>query len=213
MVNNMRELIITGKSVDEALFNGLRELGLTIEDIEYSVLEEASKGFLGIGSKDATIKIVEVKSIEKEAAKFLTELFSKMDANIDFTIEKTREDVDQLNIALRGKDAGILIGKRGQTLDSIQYLVSLYINKNDKENGYTRVLLDIDGYRQKREEVLISLAEKMAEKARRTDHKVKLEPMNPQERRIIHTALQSHTDVFTYSEGDDPYRCIVIEVK
>lgn len=211
----MKELISTGKTVDEALLNGLREMGLTIDDVNYVTLEEGSKGFLGFGSKEAKVKIIEKKSKERDASKFLTELFEKLDVKIDFTIRKTRDDVDQLNIDLKGKDAGLLIGKRGQTLDSIQYLLSLVINnsKDDEDSEYTRVMLDIDGYRAKREEVLKRLAMKLADKAKKTGRKVVLEPMNPQERRIIHTTLQNHPYVYTYSEGEDPYRNIIIDIK
>ncbi len=212
----MKEITVTGKTVDEALYNALQDLGREFHEVDFKILQEGSKGFLGLGSKEAKILVWEKDSKERQARQFLTDLFQKFEINVDMNIEKTKEDVDQLNINLKGKDVGLLIGKRGQTLDAIQYLASLVVNKTNeetKDDGYTRVILDIDGYRKKREEVLINLAKHLADKAKRTGRKVILEPMNPQERRIIHTALQDHPDVYTYSEGDDPYRNVVIDLK
>jgi len=210
----MKELISKAKTVDEALLTGLRTMGLSIDDVTYEVLEEGSKGFLGLGAKDAVVRIVEKESKEREAKAFLTGMLERLGVKVNITMESTMEDVKQIKIKLHGKDAGLLIGKRGQTLDSIQYLVSLVVNrKGGPDTEYTRVILDIDGYRAKREDVLIKLANRLADKAVRTGRRVTLEPMNPQERRIIHTTLQDHAKVYTYSEGEDPYRNIIIDLK
>ena len=192
----MKELISKAKTVDEALLTGLRTMGLSIDDVTYEVLEEGSKGFLGLGAKDAVVRIVEKESKEREAKAFLTGMLERLGVKVNITMESTMEDVKQIKIKLHGKDAGLLIGKRGQTLDSIQYLVSLVVNrKGGPDTEYTRVILDIDGYRAKREDVLIKLANRLADKAVRTGRRVTLEPMNPQERRIIHTTLQDHAKV------------------
>ena len=123
-----------------------------------------------------------------------------------------KEENDVVNINLCGDKMGLVIGYRGETLDSLQYLVSLVINKNH-ENPYKRVVLDAENYRSKREETLIRVAQKTAYKVRKSKRPYKLEPMNPYERRIIHSALQEYNDINTYSEGEEPFRRIVISLK
>lgn len=208
----MRYVIKQSRTVEDAIKDALLELEVSEEDVEVEVLEEASKGLFGlIGSKEAKVKVVVVNDEINIAKKFLDKIFTSMIIKADSDIRK--EDgvlyVDINNVD--PTDKGIIIGKRGNTLDSIQYLLSLAINKGKED--YIRVSLDIEDYRKKREETLVRLAEKMAEKAKYTKRPVKLEPMNPFERRIIHSALQKYNGVTTYSEGNEPFRRVVIQAK
>ena len=148
--------------------------------------------------------------MKASASKFLDGVFKAMELPVDITMEYHRE-TGSLDIDFSGADMGILIGKRGQTLDSLQYLVSLVVNKDQKE--YVRVKLDTEDYRKRRKETLENLAKNIAYKVRRTRKPVSLEPMNPYERRIIHSALQGNKYVETYSEGNEPYRHVVIALK
>lgn len=208
----MKFVVKSSKTVEEALKEALEELKATEKEVEYEVIEEPSKGLFGlIGAKEAKVKVVLKNDPEEVAEKFLDGVLKGMGiiALHDITVDDDIMKVDINNIS--STDMGILIGKRGNTLDSIQYLLSLAVNKN-KEN-YLKVILDAEGYRAKREETLIKLANKMAEKALHTKRPVKLEPMNPYERRIIHSALQNFDGVNTYSEGNEPYRRVVIVSK
>ncbi|MCA0384973.1 MAG: protein jag [Firmicutes bacterium] len=195
----------SGKSVEEALRLALIELEATREQVEIEVLEEGSKGFLGLGAKETRIKVSKKNSVIDIAKYFLMSVLKEM--NIQADIEAELAD-DVLNISMAGDDMAILIGKRGQTLDSLQYLVSLVVNKD--RDHYLRVVLDTENYRAKRKETLEALAEKLAAKVRKSRKNVILEPMNPYERRIIHSALQNNPNVSTKSEGDEPYRKVVI---
>lgn len=208
----MRYVIKQSKTVDDAIKEALLELEVSKEDVEIEVLEEASKGIFGIiGTKEAKVKVTIVNDTVTKSKEFLDKIFTTMNIKVDTEIRK-EEDVVYVEILnVDSSDKGIIIGKRGNTLDSIQYLLTLVLNK-DKEK-YTRVAMDIEDYRMKREKTLIKLAERMAEKARYSHRLVKLEPMNPSERRIIHSALQKQSDITTYSEGDDPYRRVVIQAK
>lgn len=208
----MKFVVKTAKTVEEALQEALVELKATEKDVEYEVIEEASKGLFGlIGTKEAKIKVVLKNDPEEKADKFLDGILKGMGiiALHDITIEDDIMRIEINNIS--SSDMGILIGKRGNTLDSIQYLLSLAINK--ERDNYLKVILDAEGYRAKREETLKRLANKMAEKAKYSKRPVKLEPMNPYERRIIHSALQEFEGVSTYSEGNEPYRRVVIVTK
>jgi spoIIIJ-associated protein len=208
----MRYVIKQSKTVEEAIKDALLELEVSEEDVEIEVIEEASKGLFGIiGTKEAKVKVVVVNDPINKSKEFLDRIFASMSIKADIKIRKEDDvlHVDILNV--NSSDKGIIIGKRGNTLDSIQYLLTLALNKNKEK--YTRVVLDIEDYRMKREETLIRLAERMAEKAKYTHRLVKLEPMNPSERRIIHSALQNHNGITTYSEGDEPYRRVVIQTK
>ncbi|NLM04003.1 MAG: protein jag [Clostridiales bacterium] len=199
----------TGKTIEEAIENGLSELNKTKDEVDIDIIEIPSKGFLGfIGTKLAKVRISIVDNPEEGAVTFLNDLFREMDLEVKIHTE-LNEDI--LNINLEGDNMGVVIGRRGQTLDSIQYLVSLVVNKNRKK--YIRVILDTENYRQKREETLIRLANKMAKKVRKTDKKLVLEPMNPYERRVIHSTLQGNAYVQTYSEGEEPYRKVAIMPK
>ncbi len=195
----------SGKSVEEALRLALIELDASREQVEIEVLDEGSKGFLGIGAKETRIRVSKKNSVTDVAHTFLSSLLKEM--NIPAEIEITLAQ-DALNINIIGEDMAILIGKRGQTLDSLQYLVSLVVNK--ERDDYMRVVLDTENYRAKRKETLEGLAEKLASKVKKSRKNVILEPMNPYERRIIHSALQNNPNVSTKSEGDEPYRKVVI---
>lgn len=208
----MKFVIKSAKTVEEALRAALQELEVKEEEVEVEIIDEASKGLFGlIGAKEAKIKVI-VKNDPIEAAdNFISDLLKSMgiEASKDIRKEESTLYVDIKDI--NPTDMGILIGKRGNTLDSVQYLLSLAINKG-REN-YLKVVLDTEGYRKKREETLIRLANKMAEKAKYSRRPVKLEPMNPYERRVIHSSLQGFTGISTYSEGDEPYRRVVIVAK
>jgi len=205
----------SGKTVSDALSVALKELNVTEDKITYEVLEEGSKGLLGlIGTRPAVIKVTVKtpepvkKDIQVEAKDFLTGVLDSMEILAE--IETKLED-NILKVNLTGPKMGLIIGYRGETLDSLQYLTSLVINKR-RDGEYVRVVLDTEGYRQKREETLERLAEKTAYKVKKYGRAMKLEPMNPYERRIIHSKLQEDTKVKTFSVGDEPFRRVVIEL-
>lgn len=244
-----------GTDIDTAVELALADLKLTIDEVDVTVLEEPSRGFFGIGSKLALVRVEkkktqevkepekkEKKTVEKaekaqtqktatpkkeeikkeievkeenlvpcedhEALRFLKEVIKEMGLDLDITAKKGE---NSLYLDIQGKDSGTIIGKRGQTLDAIQYLTSLVANKESDE--YTRVVVDAENYRAKREKTLEALANRLANKVVKTKRSVKLEPMNPYERKVIHAALHDHPKVVTRSEGQDPYRRVVIELK
>ncbi|MEE0945114.1 MAG: RNA-binding cell elongation regulator Jag/EloR [Clostridia bacterium] len=198
----------TAKSIDEAKELLLAELGLSENEVEFTVVEEGTKGFLGLGAKEAVVA-AEVKDVVSSVAKkFLTNLFETMNLNVEV---KTDLNENMLNIELVGDNLGIVIGKRGDTLDSIQYLTSLVVNS--MTDDYIKVTIDAENYRQKRHDSLIALSERLAQKVAKTGRKHTLEPMNPYERRIIHANLQSNDKVTTFSVGEEPYRKVVISPK
>ena len=204
---------ISAKTVDDAITEACQKFEVTSDKIEYEVLEEGSSGFLGFNAKPAVInarvKEEEAKADDK-AKSFLSDVFKSM--NLAVVIDTKYNDVDNtLDIDLSGDDMGILIGKRGQTLDSLQYLVSLVVNKGDGE--YIRVKVDTENYRQRRKDTLENLAKNISFKVKRTKRTVSLEPMNPYERRIIHSALQNDKYVTTHSEGEEPFRRVVVTLK
>lgn len=201
---------ITAKTVDEALTNAMLELGTTIDNMEYEIIEKETNGFLGIFGKPAKIRARIKKTTENTAKKFLDDIFQAMGINAATEVVFDQEN-STVEINIDGDEMGVLIGKRGQTLDSLQYLVSLVINKNSE--NYIKVKLDTENYRERRKETLENLAKNIAYKVKRTRKPVSLEPMNPYERRIIHSALQNDRYVETYSEGEEPYRKVVINVK
>lgn len=241
-----------GKSVDEAIFNGLNQLGLGIDEVEIEILHEGGKGFFGIG-KSALVRLTkkseETLKAEEEAFReahmnekpkeersgarrerseikedlpkkeiipgdtpaevFLNELIKKMGLNAVAGI--TERDGKTVNIEIAGDDTAVLIGRRGDTLDAIQYLTGLVVNKGSDD--YTKIMVDAENYRRKREITLEKLARRLANNVIKSGKPIKLEPMNPYERRILHAALQSNPKVETYSEGVDPKRCVVIRKK
>lgn len=199
----------TGKTVDEAVNAALAELKISKEDAEIEIIEEGSRGFLGVfGAKDTVVKVKKKFNPEKTAKDFLKEMFIAMGLIVNVETSLTDK---HLEIKISGDDMGIIIGKRGQTLDAIQYLVNLVVNKGTAP--YISVTLDTENYRERRKETLETLAHNLARKVKHTGKNVVLEPMNPYERRIIHSSLQNDRYVTTYSEGEEPHRNVVIALK
>ena len=209
----MEYIEVSAKTVSDAITEACQKLSVTSDMLDYEVIEEGSAGFLGIGSKPAVIKAgvkVTELSVEDTAKTFLRDVFEAMKLEVVVNI-KYDEAERNMDIDLSGDDMGVLIGKRGQTLDSLQYLVSLVVNK-DEEN-YIRVKVDTENYRERRKETLENLAKNIAYKVKRTKKSVSLEPMNPYERRIIHSALQNDKYVSTHSEGEEPFRRVIVTLK
>lgn len=202
-------LEFTAKTVDEALTEALIKLETTSDQIEYEVLEKESNGILGLFSKPAKIRVCKKESVQDIVKNFLTELFNKMEIQVE-VIMNYNEEESVINVELKGNEMGLLIGKRGQTLDSIQYLTSLVANKNlDK---YVKIKMDTENYRNRRKETIENLAKNIASKVKKTRKPAYLEPMNPYERRLIHAALQNDKYVETHSEGEEPFRKVVINI-
>lgn len=208
-------IVKSAKTIDEAISLGLKELDVDREQVTVDVLEEPTKRFFGLlGNTQAKVRleeIIKIKSPEAIAEDFLKSVFKKMNIESNLKIDSKKNDLFINIIDIDNKDKGILIGKRGNTLDSLQYLTSLVVNKESEK--FVRVILDAGNYREKREDTLRSLAKKMAEKSKYTNKPVRLEPMSAYERRIIHSALQRQKDINTFSEGREPFRRIVIENK
>ena len=205
-----KKIKIKSKSQEEAVKKALLDLNVSEEDIEGVKLEAQRKGFLGfIGSKEGLYEITVIERETDVAKSFIETLLKNAKVNAD--VEVKQED-NLIKVNIKGDEAACLIGRRGDTLDSIQFLTGLALNKINKDS-HTRVLVDIENYREKREESLIRYANKMAREVAKTKKTKKLDYMNPYERRIIHSALQNDRYVITYSEGTDPYRRLVIEYK
>ena len=200
----------TAKTVDEALTHAMLDLKTTEDNLEIEIIEEESSGFLGLFGKPAIIRVREKTLVDDIGKDFLERLLDKMGVEAE-VISTFDEENNLVDMNIKGEDMGIVIGKRGTTLDAIQYLTSLVINKNSE--NYTKVKLDTENYRSRRKETLENLARNIASKVKRTRKSVTLEPMNPYERRIIHSALQSDKNIDTFSVGDDPYRKVVISNK
>ena len=207
----MEYIEVSAKTVEDALTDASVQLGITSDQLEYEIVEKGSNGFLGlIGSKNATIRVKVKSSVEDEVKEFLTSVFNAMKMQVEIEINKN-EDERFLDVELKGDDMGVLIGKRGQTLDSLQYLTSLAINKHS--DVYYKVKIDTEDYRKRRRDTLENLARNIAYKVKRTKRPVSLEPMNPFERRVIHSALQNDRYVTTHSEGEEPFRHVVVTLK
>lgn len=200
----------SGKTIDEAVEEALKELGTTKENVEIEVINEGKRGILGLGAENAVVRVKMEQSPLQKAEAYIKTIMESF--GIDAELKGSYED-ETVNIEIIGdsEEVGKVIGRRGDTLDSLQYLTSLVVNKG--EENYIRVTIDTENYRGKREETLIKLAKRMAGIVERTRKSVTLEPMNPNERRIIHSALQNYRNVTTYSTGKDPNRCIVITTK
>ncbi len=212
------------KTVEEAVTAATVAMGITSDELDYEVIEKGSTGFLGLGAKPAIIKArkKEEEVVVKQASsadttglvektkEYLDSLFKAMDIETEVTIDFDEEN-NNMDINLEGSEMGILIGKRGQTLDALQYLISLFVNKESE--AYVRVKLDTENYRARRKDTLENLAKNIAFKVKRSRRSVTLEPMNPYERRIIHSALQNDKYVATRSEGEEPYRKVVVYLK
>ena len=202
-----------GKNVDDAITNACQELGITSDKLDYEVVEEGGSGFLGLGKKAAVIKARKKGDVDEIAADFLNKVFDAMELTVKLDVNVEDQDNEQtINIDIAGDDMGVLIGKRGQTLDSLQYLTSLIVNK-ESDDKFSRVRLDTENYRERRQQTLENLAKNIAKKVKRIKKPVALEPMNPYERRIIHSALQDDKYCTTRSEGEEPYRHVVVVLK
>jgi len=194
-----------GKTADEAKAEAIAELGVSEDEVECEIIEEGSKGFLGIGAKPYKVRVTRKFDPATVASEFLREIFVGMGVSASFDIELKER---LLTINVTGEGVSRLIGKHGQTLESLQYLVSLVVNKG--RAPFVNISLDCENYRLRRKETLENLARNLAKKAKLTRRNVVLEPMGSPERRIIHAALQGDKSVSTYSEGDEPYRYVVI---
>ena len=206
----MEYIEVSAKNVDDAITQATIQLGITSDQLEYEVLDKGSTGFLGIGSKNAVIKARKKFSVEENVIEFLSSVFHAMKMEVEVVVSVNEEE-HSIDVDLKGEDMGILIGKRGQTLDSLQYLTNLSVNKNSDD--YYKVKIDTENYRERRKETLENLAKNIAYKVKRTRRPVSLEPMNPFERRIIHSALQNNKYMTTHSEGEEPYRHVVVTLK
>lgn len=199
----------TAKNIDDAILAALEELGASRDMVDIEVLDEGNKAILGIfGGKDARVRVTLKQTPSSLASAFLKEIFADMGIKVDLDI---KHEANELSINLIGDDMGIIIGKRGETLDSLQYLTSLVVNRG--EGSYVKVTLDTENYREKRFEALKTLALRIADKVTKTGRRHIFEPMNPYERRVLHAALQSHEAVTTYSIGEDPNRKVVVALK
>ena len=198
----------SAKTKEEAIELALTELGLTEEEVEIEVIEEGSRGFLGIGGKDAVVRVSYEDGTAKRAQKFLDGIFSIIGEEVSVDVKENGKD---MSIELSGPDMGVVIGKRGETLDALQHLTSLVVNRGDLD--FVKVSIDTENYREKRVKALESLAKKLAAKVVRSGRNTSLEPMNAYERRIIHATLQDHDKVTTYSVGQGVRRKVVIALK
>lgn len=201
---------ISAKTYDEAVTEALVKLGLTSDQVNIEVLDKGSSGFLGIGAKPVKIKVTKNLTVDGYLKKLLSDIFEamKMEVTIQMQIDEEKRTI---SVDLEGNEMGVLIGKRGQTLDSLQLLVNNAVHKNFET--YYKVKIDTENYRVRRKETLENLAKNVAYKVKRTKHSVTLEPMNPFERRVIHSALQNDKYVLTHSEGEEPFRHIVVTLK
>jgi len=229
----------TGKTVEEAIEAALTELNAEITEVDIEILDEGTKGFLGLGNKTAKVvvslkntstasdvvadpavaasgessEIADGESTDGEfadeiAVQFLLDVFAKMNIKVNFSVDVYDEEI-MINIT--GEDVSIVIGRRGETLDALQYLTNLAVNR--KCEDFKRIVLDVENYREKRIDALSKLANRMASQVIKTQRDAKLEPMNPYERRIVHSSLQSNNRVTTTSVGEEPNRCVVIKLK
>lgn len=205
----METVKATGKTLEEALESARATLECESDQMEYEVLEEGSKGILGFGAKPVVIQAAR-KTVEvtEQVKTFVRTVLDKMELMAEIRVREDEEGNIKVNLA--GPKMGLIIGYRGETLDALQYLTSLAVNKERSREDYRRVLIDTEGYREKREETLKRLAEKTAWKVNKFGRSIKLDPMNPYERRIIHSSLQDYPNVKTHSEGEEPYRKVVI---
>jgi spoIIIJ-associated protein len=199
-----------GKNVEEAIRAALDELGCEIEDVSVEILEEASKRLLGfMGNKPAVVKVSLREKPEAEARRVVEDLLQRM--KIDYQIEKVEWDNGVTRINIVGNDMGLLIGRKGETLNALQFIAGLMLNRKREEK--IRIVLDVEDYRKKREQSLESLAIRLSEKVKQTQKNVIMRPMSSQERRIVHTVLQEDPQLVTYSMGEEPNRKVVIALK
>ena len=206
----MKSVELTGRSLEEILENAKEHFGVDIDKLEYELLKEPKKGLFGfVGGNQAEAKVWVKEDQGDKAVRFLKDILVKMDIPGEI-LTKWEGSYLQINIS-GGDELALLIGRRGRTLDSLQYLVNLVANKN--RNEHVRIILDAADYRKRRVETLQALADRMINKVRERGHSVVLEPMSPQERRIIHLSVQEEAGVISYSEGEEPYRKVVIDLQ
>ncbi|MCU6791883.1 MULTISPECIES: RNA-binding cell elongation regulator Jag/EloR [Paenibacillus] len=202
----MKKLLVTGKSIEEAVQNGLRQWNTTEDRVKIVVLEQPSRGLFGlIGTRDAKVELELIPDAVEETIYFLQDVFRTM--KLEVRIEK-KLDNENLELHLYGADLGILIGRRGQTLDALQYLMNIVANRYS--STHMRIVLDAENFRERRKKTLEELADRLAERVIRTKKEVILEPMSPHERKVIHAQLQDHAKVRTFSRGEEPNRRVVI---
>lgn len=205
----MKQTVVTAKSVDEAVQIALQQLNATIGQVQVNVLEQPVKGLFGlIGSKEAKVEVIKNADAVEDAVEFLRGLAGEVNIQFEYEVERKGNEA---TIHLQGEQVGFWIGRRGQMLDSLQYLVNIVVNKSN--DHHVRITLDAEDFRNKRRQTLESLADKLAERVIRTRKDVVLEPMNSLERKIIHFQLQDHPRVRTFSKGEEPNRRIVISLK
>lgn len=205
----MKETVKKGKTVDDAVEAALAELGVGKDDVEITVLTEGNKGLFGLGSKEAEVKVTVIeKSSEEIARDFLNTVLEDIGLEASVNIST---DEERMNIEISGESMGVIIGRRGETLSALQYLTSLVVNR--KTEVYTKISIDTENYKKKREESLIKLANKTAEKVIKYRRNITLDPMNPYERRIVHSSLQGNDKISTFSTGDEPMRRVVVALK
>lgn len=207
----MKFVEIKAKTVDEAVEKALSDLNTTKENVEIEILEE-SKGLFGLlGSKEVKVRVTLIKEDEtSKAESFLKNITEKM--GMDTELETVyNEEEKKMTIELKGEGLGLLIGRRGETLDALQYLTNIFLNKGSDD--YIKVTLDAENYRERREDALVNLAKRTASKATKYKKNMIIEPKNPYERRIIHEALQDYPEVTTYSIGEEPNRKVVVAYK
>ncbi len=202
----VREAIVSAKTIEAAVEQGAQELGTDLTSVEFEVLEQPSKGFLGIGASNAKVRVYIQVTPASKAVEFVEKVLVDMGLTAQVSVKE--EKTDEATLVVSGKGLGSLIGRHGDVLDSLQYLASLAANR--VYDGFYRITLDVEGYREKREETLRRLAQKQAEKVLKFKRSFALEPMNPYERRVIHTEIQKIAGVATYSIGQDTERRIVI---
>lgn len=201
---------ISARTVDDAITQAMIQLETTSDKLEYEVIEKGTTGFLGFARKDAVIRARKKNDVIDHIKSFLGKVFDAMELKVELEIVQD-EEANVITIELKGEEMGVLIGKRGQTLDSLQYLTNLVVNKNAEK--FVKVKIDTEDYRKRRRETLENLAKNIAAKVKRTKHSVALEPMNPFERRVIHSTLQNDKLIKTHSEGDEPFRHVVVTLK
>ncbi|MDQ1911185.1 RNA-binding cell elongation regulator Jag/EloR [Paenibacillus sp. GD4] len=205
----MKKIVVTGKTIEDAVQNGLQQWNVTEERVKRVVLEQPSKGLFGLfGVKEAKVELELIPDPMEEVHAFLQDVFRTMNLQVRIDQKKTRDGIE---LHLHGSELGMLIGRRGQTLDALQYLVNIVANRYS--DHHMRILLDAEQFRERRKKTLAELADRLADRVIRTKKEVVLEPMSPQERKVIHSQLQNHAKVRTFSRGDEPNRRVVIVLR
>ncbi len=206
----MEFIEFTAKTVDDAIMQAALHFGVSSELLEVEVIEKGSAGFLGINSKKAVIQARKKENVEDKVIRFISDVCKTMNLEVEI-ISSYDENTQDMDIELKGPEMGVLIGKRGKTLDALQDLARIVANKDSEQ--YVRVKIDTENYRKRRRDTIENLAKNVAHKVKKTRKSISLEAMNAYERRIIHSVLQNDKYVTTYSEGEEPYRHVVVALK